>query len=154
MLVNYKLNGLDVSFDVEPHEYLLDVLRNHGVKSLKKGCDSSSCGVCTILVNEKPVLSCSLLAIKADGCEITTVEGIQEEASKIADCFVLEGASQCGYCNASLTLVIHALVREIKNPSYEEIKRYLVGNLCRCTGYSVQLKAIKRYIEGLNNEKI
>ncbi len=146
MFVNCKLNGLDICLNVKPGEFLLDSLRNYGVMSLKKGCDGSSCGVCTVLVDGHPVLSCSMLSLRAEGHEITTVEGIQDEAEKIAECFASEGADQCGYCNSAFALVIHALKHEYENPSDEEIKKYLVGNLCRCTGYQSQLKAIKKYL--------
>ena len=149
MLVKFKLNGIDVKYDVEPGEFLHDSLRAHNIKSLKKGCDGSACGVCTVLLDGKPVLSCSLLTLRCEGHEITTVEGIQDIAANIADCFALEGADQCGYCNASLSLVIHALSKELKNPSDEDIRKYLVGNLCRCTGYQAQVKAVKRYLGGL-----
>lgn len=149
MFVTFKLNGLDVTYNVKPGDSLLDTLRNNGVKSLHKGCDGSSCGSCSVLLDGHPVLSCSVLAVRADGHEITTVEGIQDVAAKISECFASEGADQCGYCNASFALVIHALSKELKNPSDEEIKRYMVGNLCRCTGYQSQLKAIKKYLGGL-----
>ncbi len=148
MLLSFKLNGLTKEVNVKPNEYLLDTLKNLGIESLKKGCDGSSCGVCTVLVNGHPMLSCSVLSLTCEGKEITTVEGIQEEADKIADCFAKEGADQCGYCNASFALTIYALSKELNNPTDEEIKHYLVGNLCRCTGYHSQLKATKRYLEG------
>ena len=149
MLVKFKLNGLDIKLDVEPGEFLLDSLKKYGVASLKKGCDGSACGVCTVLLDGKPILSCSYLTLRADGHEITTVEGIQKEAEKIAECFGDEGADQCGYCNSAFALTIHALSKELKNPTDDEIKHYMVGNLCRCTGYQAQLKAIKRYLGGL-----
>lgn len=149
MLVKFNLNGLDVKMDVEPNEYLLDALKRYGVRSLKKGCDGSACGVCTVLFDDKPILSCSILAVRVDGHKITTVEGIQEEASKIAECFSSEGADQCGYCNSSFALTIYALSKEYKNPTDEQIKEYMVGNLCRCTGYQSQFKAIKKYLGGL-----
>lgn len=149
MIVNFKLNGLEKEINVKPNEYLLDTLRKIGVYSLKKGCDGSSCGACTVLMNGRPILSCSVLTLSIEGKEITTVEGIQEEANKIADCFALEGADQCGYCNSSFALTIYALSHELINPTDEEIKHYLVGNICRCTGYYSQLKAVKRYLGGL-----
>ncbi|MCR5332883.1 MAG: 2Fe-2S iron-sulfur cluster binding domain-containing protein [Bacilli bacterium] len=148
MLVKFKLNGLDVKYDIEPGEFLLDTLKED-VKSLKKGCDGSACGVCTVLLDGKPVLSCSLLTAKCDGHEITTVEGIQDVAEKVAECFGKEGADQCGYCNSAFALIIYALSKEYKNPTDEEIKRFLVGNLCRCTGYQSQFLAVKRYLGGL-----
>ncbi len=149
MELKFKLNGLDVKWDVEPGESLLDALKNHNVKSLKKGCDGSACGVCSVLLDGHPILSCSYLALRVEGHEITTVEGIQAEAAKIAECFASEGSDQCGYCNSAFALVIHALSKELKNPTDEEIKKYMVGNLCRCTGYHSQLKAIKKYLGGL-----
>ena len=147
MEVKFKLNGLDVTYNVEPGEYLLDSLRKNNVLSVKKGCDGSACGVCTVLLDGNPVLSCSLLTVRAMGKEVTTVEGIQEEAALISSYFSKEGADQCGYCNASFALVIHALKAKYKNPTDDEIKHFIVGNLCRCTGYQSQFKAIKHYLE-------
>lgn len=148
MLVKFKLNGFDVEYNVKPGEYLLDSLRNNGVKSVKKGCDGSSCGVCTVLVDNHPILSCSYLTARVEGHSVTTVEGIQDEASKLSEYFSKEGADQCGFCNASFALLVHALKHEYKNPTDEEIKNYIVGNLCRCTGYQSQFKAIKAYLGG------
>lgn len=148
MLVKFKLNGIDVELNVKPGEYLLDSLRDHGVKSVKKGCDASSCGACTVLVDNHPVLSCSYLTMRVEGKEVTTVEGIQEEAAKLSEFFSKEGADQCGFCNAGFALLVHALKLENPHPSDEEIKNYIVGNLCRCTGYQSQFKAIKAYLGG------
>lgn len=148
MLVKFNLNGLDIEVNVKPGEYLLDTLRAHGVKSVKKGCDGSACGVCTVLVDDKPVLSCSVLTAKVEGHRVTTVEAIQDEAAKLSECFSREGADQCGYCNAAFALMVHALKKENPHPSDEEIKDYMVGNLCRCTGYQSQQKAIKAYLGG------
>lgn len=153
MEVKFKLNGLDVIYNVKPGEFLLDSLRNNNVLSVKKGCDGSACGVCTVLLNGKPVLSCSILTASIEGEEVTTVEGIQEEASKISEYFSKEGADQCGYCNSAFALTIYALSKELKNPTEVDIKHYLVGNLCRCTGYQSQLKAVKHYLEDLSNEE-
>ena len=148
MEVKFNLNGLDVIWSVQPGEYLLDSLRSHGIKSVKKGCDGSACGVCTVLVDEKPVLSCSLLTAKVEGHRVTTVEAIQEEAAELSECFAREGSDQCGYCNAAFALMVHALKKENPHPSDEEIRDYMVGNLCRCTGYNGQQKAIKAYLGG------
>jgi carbon-monoxide dehydrogenase small subunit len=148
MLLKFKLNGLDVKADVEPGEFLFRTLRNLNVKSLKKGCDGSACGACTVLLDEKPVLSCSVLSLTVEGHEVRTVEIIQDEASKLADCFASEGADQCGYCNSAISLVVHALRKENPNASEDEIRKYLVGNLCRCTGYQAQVKAVKKYLGG------
>ena len=148
MVVKFNLNGLDVEWCIKPGEYLLDTLRSHDVKSVKKGCDGSACGVCTVLVDDKPVLSCSLLTAKIEGHRVTTVEAIQEEAAELSECFSKEGADQCGYCNAAYALMVHALRKENPHPTDEEIRDYMVGNLCRCTGYNGQQKAIKAYLGG------
>ncbi len=146
MLIKFLLNGKPFQADVAPNEYLLQTLRAHHVTSVKNGCDESSCGACTVLLDGKPVLACSLLSLRVEGHAITTVEGIPEEISKLSDLFSDEGADQCGFCNTGLALAVYALKHELKNPSDEEIKQYLVGNLCRCSGYQAQFKAIVRYV--------
>ena len=148
MEVKFNLNGLEVIWSVQPGEFLLDSLRAHNIKSVKKGCDGSACGVCTVLVDDKPVLSCSLLTAKVEGHNVTTVEAIQDEAAALSECFSGEGADQCGYCNAAIALMVHALKKENPHPTDEEIKDYMVGNLCRCTGYQSQNRAIKAYLGG------
>ena len=148
MVVKFILNGLDVEYVIKPGEYLLDTLRSNGIKSVKKGCDASACGVCTVLVDDKPVLSCSLLTAKVEGHRVTTVEAIQDEAGELSEYFSREGSDQCGYCNAAYALMVHALKKENPHPTDEEIKDYMVGNLCRCTGYQSQQKAIKAYLGG------
>ena len=106
MLVTFFLNNTEVSYSVNPGEYLADTLRKHGLKSIKVGCNESSCGSCTLLVDNKPMMSCSLLTASVAGKHITTIEGIQEEAAKISRCFSEEGADQCGFCNVGYALVI------------------------------------------------
>ena len=148
MLIKFELNGFVKEVNIKAGEFLLDTLRSMGVKSVKKGCDGSSCGACVVLVDDKPVLSCSFLSARANGHSVKTVESIQEEAAALSGYFSKEGADQCGYCNAAIALMVHALKKENPNPSDEEIKRYMVGNLCRCTGYQSQQKAIKKYLGG------
>ena len=147
MKVSFYLNDVLVNFDVNPNEYLSHTLRSHGVKSIKIGCNESTCGSCTLLVDDKPAMSCSILTAQIEGKHITTVEGIQEEAAKISYYFSEEGADQCGFCNVGYALVIYALKRELKNPTDEEINDYIVGNLCRCSGLQSQMNAIKRYLK-------
>lgn len=147
MKVNFKLNNDIETWNIEPNEYLLDSLRKNNILSVKRGCDTTSCGVCTVLLNGKPVPSCSVLTASVDGKEVTTVEGIVEDASVLAKHMGHQGADQCGYCNPSLALTVYAMKQEIKNPSDQDIKEFLVGNLCRCTGYIGQEKAIKLYLE-------
>lgn len=147
MKVNLKVNGQNKVFNIEPGDYLLDTLRKENYLSVKKGCDNSSCGVCTVLFDGKPIKSCTVLTAKTEGHEVTTVEGIQKEAEKLSNYFGAEGADQCGFCNPAMALSVHALKEENSNPTDEEIKEYLTGNLCRCTGYQSQHKAIRNYLE-------
>ena len=147
MKVSFYLNDVLVSYDVQPHEYLATSLRNHGVKSVKIGCNETTCGSCTLLIDGKPAMSCGVLTAQVEGKHITTVEGIQEEAGKIAYYFGEEGADQCGFCNVGYALVIYALKKEYENPTDEEIENYIVGNLCRCSGLQSQMNAIKAYLK-------
>ncbi len=146
MKLKFYLNNTEVVWDVEPDEYLAQALRRHGVLSIHIGCDEAVCGSCTVLVDDKPFLSCGLLAMKVEGKHVTTVEGIQEEAARLSHFFGEEGADQCSFCGAGFALLVHALRKEYKNPTDEQIKDYIVGNLCRCTGYQAQFKAIKAYL--------
>lgn len=148
MLVTFYLNDVEVTYNVRPGEYLAESLRSHGVKSVKVGCNESTCGSCTLLVEGKPMMSCSLLTASIEGKHITTIEGIQEEAGKISTYFAKQGADQCGFCNVGFALVIYSLKNEYKNPTDEEIKNYILGNLCRCSGLQSHLKAIKAYLKG------
>ena len=146
MKLKFYLNGTEVVWDVEPDEYLAHALRRYGVLSIHIGCDQTSCGACTVLIDEKPVLSCGVLAVKAEGKHVITVEGIQEEARRLADFYGDEGADQCSYCAPGFALIVHALKHEYKNPTDEQIRDFIVGNMCRCTGYQSQFKAIKAYL--------
>ncbi|MDF1616058.1 (2Fe-2S)-binding protein [Petrocella sp. FN5] len=147
MKIQIKVNGKIKTFEVEPDEYLVDTLRKHHYYSVKKGCDTSSCGVCTVLLDGKPIASCSYLSVKANGHAVTTVEAIEEEATYLAELFGKEGADQCGFCNPGLALTVYAMKKELANPTDEDIRDYLVGNLCRCSGYVSQHRAIKAYME-------
>ena len=146
MKVSFYLNGYLKQFDISPSEYLLDTLRNHGIVSVKKGCDGSTCGICSVLIDHKPMLSCTFLTIRAEGKHVMTVEGIEDEVIKISQHFGDEGADQCGFCNPSMAIMAYALKKQYKDPTDEQIKDYLVGNLCRCSGYQAQFKAIKKYL--------
>jgi len=146
MKINLKINGQSRQFLIEPNEYLLDVLRKNDYLSVRRGCDNTSCGVCTVLIDNKPVPSCSVLAARCENKEITTVEGIEKEVEKLAKYFGELGADQCGYCNPSMALTVYSLKLENKNANIEELKEYLVGNLCRCTGYVAQHEAIMKYL--------
>lgn len=143
IIVNEKKHSLDVDKD----EILLDTLRKAGYLSVKRGCDTSCCGLCTVWLEGKPILSCSTLSIRANCKRITTIEGLQEEAEKFARIFTAEGAEQCGFCSPGFVMTVIAMKKELNNPTDEEIKHYLAGNLCRCTGYMGQLRAVKKYLE-------
>lgn len=146
MQVQIKVNGKLIKDDVSCDLLLIDFLRNHGYYSVKRGCETSNCGLCTVWMDEKPVLSCSILAARANNHSIMTLEGLQEEAKVFADFMANEGAEQCGFCSPGLIMNVLAMEKELKNPSEEEIKNYLAGNLCRCTGYMAQMRAITKYL--------
>lgn len=145
-----NINGSTLEIEYEPHEYLLDVLRRYGYYSLRRGCDTMTCGACTILVDGRAKTSCSYLAARAEGHEITTIDGVNKEATKIANLLRGEGVDQCGYCGPGLVMTILAYKNELEaredNPTDDEILEYFQGNLCRCTGYVRQLKVIKEYL--------
>ncbi len=146
MKIQMTLNGKLTTAVIEPDMLLLDLLREKGCYSVKRGCETSNCGLCTVWMNGKPVLSCSVLATRADGAEITTLEGLQEEAAEVGAFLAAEGADQCGFCSPGLIMNVLAMERELSDPSYEEILEYLSGNLCRCTGYMSQMRAIEAYL--------
>lgn len=146
MQVQIKVNGKLIKDDISCDLLLINFLRNHGCYSVKRGCETSNCGLCTVWMDEKPVLSCSILAARANNHSIMTLEGLQEEAKVFADFMANEGAEQCGFCSPGLIMNVLAMEKELKNPSEEEIKNYLAGNLCRCTGYMAQMRAITKYL--------
>ena len=145
MKIHLWLNGKEISDDISPDMPLLEYVRTKGCYSVKRGCETSNCGLCTVWMDEKPVLSCSVPAARAAGHKITTLEGVQEEAAEFSDYLANEGADQCGYCSPGLIMNVLALKREIPNPTMEQIKEYLSGNLCRCTGYQGQYRALAKY---------
>lgn len=146
MELKMTLNGNPVSTDVAADAVLLDVLREMGCFSVKRGCDTSNCGLCTVMVNDKPMLSCSIPALRANGKNIVTLEGLQAEAEEFARFMAAQGADQCGFCNPGFVMNVLAMMRELNNPTEEEIRKYMAGNLCRCTGFASQHRAIREYI--------
>lgn len=147
MKVNLRINNYDKSVEINPGEVLYDTLRRLGFSSVKKSCETGSCGVCTVLLDGKPIPSCSYLTAKADGHSVTTVEGVQEEAERIGRLMNEEGAVQCGFCSPGFVLTVISMKKELLNPTDDEIRKYLVGNLCRCSGYQCHLRAVKKYLE-------
>ena len=146
MEIKLKLNGRAIVASVEADTVLLDFLRDKGCLSVKRGCDTSNCGLCTVLMDGKPILSCSTLAVRADGHEIYTLEGLQAEASDFVGFIADQGADQCGFCNPGFVMNTIALLRENPDPTDDEIRAFLAGNLCRCSGYDGQLRGIRNYL--------
>ena len=147
MEVQFRLNGKHVTVEAGGGTILLNVLRNLGCRSVKCRCETTNCGLCTVWIDGKSRLSCSVLAASVEGCEITTLEGVEKEAAAFGAFLADEGAEQCGFCSPGFIMDVLAMFRELKNPSVDEIKEYLSGNLCRCTGYMGQLRAIQKYMQ-------
>lgn len=147
MQIQLWINEKKVNAEITADMLLIDFLREQGCYSVKRGCETSNCGLCTVFLDEKPVLSCSLLAARADGHKVTTLEGLQEEAKGFGAYIADQGAEQCGFCNPGFMMNGIAMFRENSDPTDDEIKEYLAGNLCRCSGYEGQLRGIRAYIE-------
>lgn len=147
MKISLILNNKKITEDIEPDMLLIDFVRSHDCFSVKRGCETSNCGLCTVFLDDKPVLSCSVLAARANGRKVTTLEGIGSEAEEFAAFIADQGAEQCGFCNPGFVMNTIALLRQNPNPDDEEIKAYLAGNLCRCSGYEGQLRGIKEYLK-------
>jgi aerobic-type carbon monoxide dehydrogenase small subunit (CoxS/CutS family) len=141
------LNGQKVTVEIEPSDMLAYVLRDKlGLTGTKIGCDEGECGACTVILDGQAVDSCILPAMKADGCEIMTVEGLAKdgELDPLQQAFIDKGAVQCGYCTPGQLMSARALLDENPHPSEQEIKDAIAGNLCRCTGYTKIVEAIKK----------
>jgi carbon-monoxide dehydrogenase small subunit len=149
-LIELRVNGLSHELAIEPSALLLDVLRRDlNLTGSKRGCDDSSCGACTVLVDGTPMLACTLLAFSCEGQEITTVEGISEHGSlaAIQKAYGDWGGAQCGYCTPGFMITVKHLLTVNPEPTEEEIRSALSGNLCRCTGYTQMYAAIKAAID-------
>lgn len=147
MRIELFLNGRKVVDDIPADMMLLDFVRKQGMKSVKQGCDTGNCGLCTLWLDGKPVLSCSTLAHRASNRHVTTLEGVQKEAEEFTQFLAREGADQCGFCSPGFIMAVLALKKENPHPTAEEMKEYLAGNLCRCTGYQSQYRALVSYFE-------
>ena len=146
MKISMILNGKKMEAEIDADMLLIDFVRSQGCYSVKRGCETSNCGLCTVFLDEKPVLSCSVLAARADGRSVTTLEGLQDEAKEFGAFIADQGAEQCGFCNPGFIMNALALFRENEYPDTEEIKEYLAGNLCRCSGYEGQLRGIQAFL--------
>ena len=140
------LNGKSITLDVPPHRLLLDLLRDEiGLTGTKEGCGTGDCGACTVFLDGKPVNSCLILSGELDGAEIVTIEGLKigPELHPIQRAFIQDGGAQCGYCTPGMLMMSKALLDENPNPTEEEIRFALSGNLCRCTGYVKIVQAVQ-----------
>lgn len=144
--ISLKVNGKQVVLSVEPRETLLEVLREHlGLTGAKLGCDIQVCGTCTVLLDGKAVSSCSVLALDARDCEVTTIEGLASngELTPLQEAFIRYGALQCGYCTPGMIIAAKALLDENPHPTREQIELHMAGNLCRCGCYKEIVQAIQ-----------
>ena len=147
MQINLTLNGVVLSEDVRADMTLFDFCRAHGYKSVKCACETSNCGLCTVLLDGEPVLSCSIMMARVDGHEVTTLEGMRDGRRELlAQCLAEEGAEQCGFCAPGLEMAVLALDAAHAGADDETMRRYLSGNLCRCSGYASQMRAIRRFL--------
>ena len=147
MEIKLTLNGKSVTASVDADKLLLDFLREQGCLSVKRGCETANCGLCTVLLDGVPVLSCSVLAARAASHQVQTLEGLQQEAEEFVGFIADQGAEQCGFCNPGFVMNTIALLRENPHPTDEEIRAFLAGNLCRCSGYEGQLRGIRNYLD-------
>jgi len=144
--IKITLNGKSTELEVSNHRLLLDLLRDEiGLTGTKEGCGTGDCGACTVLLNGKPVNSCLILSGELDGADIVTIEGLKigPELHPIQKAFIQEGGAQCGYCTPGMLMMSKALLDENPNPTEEEIRFALSGNLCRCTGYAKIVQAVQ-----------
>ena len=155
-MTTLKINNKKYDLDLKGNETLLEVLRDHlGLTGTKTACDDSECGACTVIINGKAVLSCSILACNTEGDDITTIEGLAngEELHPVQKSFVDTGAVQCGFCTPGMIMSSKALLDKNKDPSQDEIKKALDGNLCRCAGYLKIFEAVEQAAKIIKDEK-
>lgn len=147
MIVKINLNGKLITEDIDAGMVLLDFCRAHSCYSVKRGCETSNCGLCTVWMDGKPVLSCTVLAARANGHKITTLEGVQKDAAEFGAFLADEGGEQCGFCNPGFIMNVLAMEKELDNPTEEDILEYLSGNLCRCSGFVSHTRAILKWLQ-------
>jgi len=145
------VNGEKVDLEIPPHRTLLDLIRNDlGLTGTKEGCGNGECGACTVLMDGQPVNACLVLALQAQGKEITTIEGLSRggRLHSIQEAFISRGAIQCGFCTPGMVLSVKALLDRNPRPEEREIRETLSGNLCRCTGYQKIVEAVLSLRDG------
>jgi carbon-monoxide dehydrogenase small subunit len=147
MIIRLRINGENRELQVEPYRSLLDTLRNEaGLTGTKKGCDVGDCGACTVIVDGKPLCACLMLGVEADGKDVVTIEGIQPAPDRLhplQEKFMQLGGAQCGFCTPGMIVMAKALLDENPDPSEDEIRFGIAGNICRCTGYTKIVEAIQ-----------
>ncbi len=154
--IKLRVNGYLRELAVKPQQTLLEVLRGPlELTGVKEGCGLGECGACTVLMNGKPVNSCLVLAVEADGSEILTIEGLAQggKLHPLQQAFVEKGAIQCGFCTPGMVMASVGLLKETTEPSREEIKKALIGNLCRCTGYVKIVEAVETARDMMKEEE-
>ncbi len=153
MKISFWLNGEYLQERIEDDSLLVDFLREKGCYSVKRGCETANCGLCTVLMDGHPILSCSTLTARIDGKKIVTMEGMQREAQEFGAFLAGEGAEQCGFCNPGFIMNVFAMLSEIEEPTEEQIKEYLAGNLCRCSGFVSQTRSILKFLQYKKKQK-
>jgi len=155
--IELEVNGRQYRLSVEPRWSLLWVIREElGLKGTKEGCDNGDCGACVVLLDGDPVNSCLVLAVEADGCRVTTIEGLSsgEELHPLQQAFVEAGAVQCGYCTPGMVLSSYALLQRNPDPNPQQVREWLVGHLCRCTGYVKIVEAVLLAAARMRGEEV
>ena len=153
MKMDFWLNNVHREAEVQPDTLLLDLLRQMGCLSVKRGCETANCGLCTVLLDGRPVLSCSMLALRVQGKKVVTLEGMEKEAQEFGAFLAGEGAEQCGFCNPGFIMNVFAMLKELQDPDEEQIREYLAGNLCRCSGFVGQTRSILKYLRYKQDRK-
>lgn len=147
MQITCHVNNREFTRDIAPDLLLIDFVRDLGFKSVKCGCDTSNCGLCTVWVDGTSVLSCAVLAARVNGKQVTTLEGLEDQTGEFGRFMAAQGVEQCGFCAPGLIMNVLAMKNELETPSVDEIRQYLSGNLCRCSGYEGQLRAVTAYLQ-------
>jgi carbon-monoxide dehydrogenase small subunit len=155
-VLRFKVNGDEYEVFIHPKTLLVEVIRDHlGFTGTKRGCETVSCGACTVNVDGASVKSCSVLAIQCEGLEVTTVEGLEKNGklSPIQRSFLDHGSFQCGFCTPGMLMSATAFIADVKNPTKDQIKESIEGNVCRCTGYNSIVRAIEAVTAGKYKEE-
>ncbi len=155
MTITLTINGAHRTLSIEPGERLLDLLRREGCMGVKIGCRAGDCGACAVLLNGRAVNSCLVFAVKADGGEVVTVEGLERDGRlhPVQQAFLDGGGIQCGYCTPGMVIGAVDLLSRNPDPTEDEIRKGLAGHLCRCTGYVKQIRAVRRAAAAMRGER-